>query len=154
MHRSYILTIYIIHNCFRTRPIYNCRTSSAMKIVDKNELENICLRALNQVARFREVRSVTLAWRSPRSAEWTIREIEPRFHISDVKGSYAVIRDLQSRYRMISLTDTSAEGMNAVRPTRMIAVNGHPRPPRRAAAANSQRVKVGELGRAPLAHRR
>ena len=116
-----------------------------MNIVDKIELENICLRSLNQIARFREVRSVTLAWRSPRSAEWTIREIEPRFDILDVKGSYAVIRDLQSRYRMISAASGSAEDANYAAPTRITTDSIYPRPTRRRATSRSHKIGYGEL---------
>ncbi len=72
-----------------------------MTPVAKCQLEDICREALNGVARVRPVWSLRLA-RSPVGAvNWTLREVEPRFDIHDVRQSHAVIRRLQSTYRMV-----------------------------------------------------
>ena len=115
-----------------------------MNIVGKSELENICLRALNQIPRFREVRSVTLAWRSARSAEWMLCEVEPRFDILDVKGSYAVVRELQKRYRMIS-SGQGAEVIACARTIQMTAASTRAKSPRRGSAPHGRMTRGKEL---------
>jgi hypothetical protein len=80
-----------------------------MIVIEKNELEKICVEALNRASRVRDVRTVKLAWRSTRSAEWTLREIEPRLDILDIKSSLAIIRELQAKYRMVSASGSKSE---------------------------------------------
>jgi hypothetical protein len=65
------------------------------------QLEDICREALNRVSRVRPVMSVRLGRPLVGSVNWTLREVEPRFDIHDVRQSHAVIRGLQNQYRMV-----------------------------------------------------
>jgi hypothetical protein len=89
--------------------LFNWPGEHTMIIVEKSELENICVKALNQSSRVRQVRTVKLIWKSTRSAEWMLREVEPRFDILDIKNSLAVIHELQEKYRMIPTSDPRTE---------------------------------------------
>jgi hypothetical protein len=73
-----------------------------MQPVAKDHLERICVEALNQTLRTRRVRAVRLGRSNIGTVNWTLREVEPRFDINDVRQSHAVIRDLQRQYRMVT----------------------------------------------------
>jgi len=73
-----------------------------MKLVAKSRLESVCVEALNKVFRFRGVRAVKLSRPPVGTVNWTLREVEPRFDIRDVKTSHAVIRTLQREYWMVN----------------------------------------------------
>ena len=71
-----------------------------MQIVAKHQLESICVGALNGIIRERNISAVTLARAPVGTANWTLRAVVPRFHLQDVRRSHAVIRELQTIYRM------------------------------------------------------
>jgi hypothetical protein len=81
---------------------YLRRRKLLMKVVTKSYLECICVEALNEVLRFRDVRAVKLSRPSFGTVNWTLREVEPRFDIRDVRTSHSVIRTLQREYRMVT----------------------------------------------------
>lgn len=72
-----------------------------MTPVAQFQLEDICRETLNRVPRVRPVQSVKLGRSAVGTVNWTLREVEPRFDIHDVRQSHAVIRNLQSKYRMV-----------------------------------------------------
>jgi hypothetical protein len=72
-----------------------------MAPIAKDHLEQLCRDALNRVRRIRPVRSVILGRSAVGNVNWTLLEVEPRFDVGDVRQSHAVIRDLQSKFRMV-----------------------------------------------------
>ena len=70
--------------------------------VAKFQLESICIGALNKVPRVRKVVAVKLGRSPVGTVNWTFKEVEPRFHIDDVRQSHSVIRDLQREFRMVT----------------------------------------------------
>jgi hypothetical protein len=73
-----------------------------MKPVAKYQLEEICVVALNRIGRVRKVHTVKIGCPAVGSMSWTLREVEPRFDIHDIRSSYAVIRALQREFALTS----------------------------------------------------
>ncbi len=73
-----------------------------MQPIPKDELERLCVEALNRTLRTRAVHAVKLGRPAIGTANWTLHEVEPRFDLNDVHQSHAAIRDLQRQYRMVT----------------------------------------------------
>jgi hypothetical protein len=71
-----------------------------MHAIDQKQLETICVYALNKVQRTKPVNEVQLEQSLSGHINWTLRKIEPRLALVDVRKSYKIIRALQREYQL------------------------------------------------------
>jgi hypothetical protein len=74
-----------------------------MPALRKLQLERICVYALNKLQREQHVRVVKVEPAPSGPANWTLKKVEPRLALVDVKKSYEVIRTLQREYQLGTL---------------------------------------------------